>query len=362
MESLRLRSAVEQVAEHLREEVLSGGMEGEIPGVKWLAAELGINHKTVETALSLLEKEGLLVGQGAGRRRRIELPQGSGVRQRLRVGILVPETSARRVDYILEIEQGLTERGNRVFYHDRTMAELGMDVGRIAQTVKEVEADAWVVLAGSRGVIEWFSQQEIPAFALFGRRRGLPIASTGPDKPPALAQATRRLIELGHSRIVMLCRKVRRLPGPGAGERAFLEELRTHGITPGPYNLPDWEETTDGFHRCLESLFHVTPPTALIVDEPPFFFSVLQFCGRRKIRIPEDLSLMCQDPDPAFAWFQPKVTHIAWDSRPWVRRIVRWVDNVSRGKNDRRQSFNKAEFVEGGMIGPVSGKPAITGA
>ena len=40
--------------------------------------------------------------------------------------------------------------------------------------------------------------------------------------------------------------------------------------------------------------------------------------------------------------------------RPVVRRVVRWVNNVARGKNDRRQTLTKAEFVEGGAIGPVA--------
>ena len=37
--------------------------------------------------------------------------------------------------------------------------------------------------------------------------------------------------------------------------------------------------------------------------------------------------------------------------RPVVRRIVGWTNNVASGKDDRRQSFTKAEFVEGGTVG-----------
>jgi hypothetical protein len=33
--------------------------------------------------------------------------------------------------------------------------------------------------------------------------------------------------------------------------------------------------------------------------------------------------------------------------------MTRWADHVARGRDDRRQSFTKAEFVEGGTIGPV---------
>jgi len=39
-----------------------------------------------------------------------------------------------------------------------------------------------------------------------------------------------------------------------------------------------------------------------------------------------------------------------------VNRIARWVNNISQGKEDNRQTMIKAEFIEGGTIGVVSGK------
>jgi glutamate-ammonia-ligase adenylyltransferase len=48
-----------------------------------------------------------------------------------------------------------------------------------------------------------------------------------------MVAATRRLIELGHRRIVMLSRPMRRLPEPGAAEQAFLTEMEVHGLPPG---------------------------------------------------------------------------------------------------------------------------------
>jgi hypothetical protein len=32
----------------------------------------------------------------------------------------------------------------------------------------------------------------------------------------------------------------------------------------------------------------------------------------------------------------------------WLNRIVRWVNNVSQGKEDTRQTGIKVEFIEGG--------------
>jgi len=88
-----------------------------------------------------------------------------------------------------------------------------------------------------------------------------------------------------------------------------------------------------------------------------FFFTIAQQqLARRGILSPEHVSLICSDPDPSFEWFLPRVAHIDWDPRPVVRRIVRWVEHVAHGKDDRRQSETKAEFIDGGTIGPAAGR------
>jgi DNA-binding LacI/PurR family transcriptional regulator len=168
---------------------------------------------------------------------------------------------------------------------------------------------------------------------------------------PILRVLIQRLVELGHRRIVMLARSERLKPEPGGFERAFLGELEDHGITTWRYNLPDWDNTRESFHRCLDSLFEATPPTALIVQEAQFLAPTQQHLARRGILAPDHVSLVCADPDPSFAWSDPPIAHIRWDSRPVVRYIVRWAAKVSRGRSDRRKSFFKAEFIEGGTVG-----------
>ena len=353
MDRLQLLSSVEQVAAHLRAELVTGNLSGVMPGVLKLEAELGVNRNTVEAALRLLEAEGLLRSEGKGRRRKIEMPSRS-VTQRKRIAILGHEPDMERVGYMIDLQHLLVEAGNVVFFTEKTLTELRMDLSRIRRLVQQTEADAWIIPGGSREVLEWFAAQETPAFAMFGRRRGLPIPGVGPDKPPAIAAATRTLIQLGHRRIVLLARAARRLPQPGESESTFLNELAAHGILPGPYHLPDWEENIRGFQDRLSSLFLLTPPTALIIQEAVFYVAALQFCANRGLRVPQDVSLICTDADPTFDWCQPSVAHIRWDSRPVVRRIVRWAANVSCGKEDLRQTLTPAEFVRGGTIGPAA--------
>ena len=353
MPLLNTLSASEQAAAQLRAEIERGHRHGAMPGVNRLSKELGINRKTVESALRQLEQSGQLLNQGAGRKRLIVPPRRNAARA-MRVALLLYEPDDRQTDYIVGLQYALAEAGHAVVVAPKSLTELNMDLARVKRLVKRTPADAWIVTVGSRPVLEWFSAQAVPAMALFGRREGVSIAATGPDKPPAYAAATRQLLNLGHRRIVLVTRRVRRLPELGRSERAFVDELAAHGVAVSNYHLPDWEETREGLQNLLVSLFQVTPPTALIIDEAPYFIATQQFLAGRGLRVPEQVSLICTDADPAFAWCTPAISHIHWDSEPIIQRIVAWARNVSRGRKDVRQTLREAKFIEGGTTGPAN--------
>ena len=354
MKPVAFMSITDQVAEHLRAEIQRGRWSGVLPGKHQLAAELGVNNKTVELALRSLEKAGLLVLRGAGRRRLIN-PRRIRPAGAFRIAMLHHlGLQIEKADYLVELLHALADAGYLLVHAASSLSELHFDPHRVARLVAQTRADAWIVLAGSRDVLGWFAQQPLPALALFGRRAGLRLAAVGPDKPPAMSAATRHLLGLGHRRIVLLCRKLRRLPQPGTSEEAFLAVLRAHGISVGAYNLPDWEEEKDdGFRDCLTALFRVTPPTALIVDEAAYFVAAMQFLLQRGIRVPDDVSLVCTDDDPAFSCCTPPIARITWDSRPVIRRTLSWAANVRRGRPDRRQTLTPAEFTPGGTTAPA---------
>ena len=339
---------------HLREEVLQGRLSGLMPGVHQLAETLGVGSKTVIAAVKQLERGGMLQGQGPGRRR-IAVPEDGVAGRRLRVAILDYDPPEMIERCISDLRHLIESAGHEAFFAASTLLELKLDVRRVARLVARTRADAWVVCAGSREVLEWLAAQPVPAFALFGRRQSVPLAGCGPDHLAAQLVAVRRLLELGHRRIVMLARRERRAGGPGNIERAILAEMAAHGVRTSPYNLPDWDNTCEGFHRLLDELYRLTPPSALIIDEAFLFASAQQHLAQRGILAPQQVSLICTAPDPTFTWCRPTVAHISYDIRPVLRRVVRWANNVACGKDDRHQSFTKAEFVDGGTIGPARG-------
>jgi DNA-binding LacI/PurR family transcriptional regulator len=154
-------------------------------------------------------------------------------------------------------------------------------------------------------------------------------------------------------RILLLVRSDRRLPVPGTPERAFLAELAAHGIPPGPYHLPDWKDGIVGYQGRLERLFHVTQPTASIMDEMMLFVATQQFLARKRLRVPEEFSLVVLESDPGFEWCRPLVAHVRWNHPPVMRRVLAWANHIAHGKKDRRESHTRAQFIAGGTIGPA---------
>jgi DNA-binding LacI/PurR family transcriptional regulator len=324
-----------------------------MPGVIRLAGELGTSRDSLEEAMRELERDGLLCPAGPGRRRVIDLAAGGRRVTGLRVAILDYDPPSKNEGWVVDLLHQLAQAGHSPFFTPKTLAELEMDPQRISRMVLEAEADAWIVGAGSREVLEWFAGQGLPTFALFGSRRGVAVAGAGPDHLPALLAVIGRLVALGHRRIVILSRRGRRLEGSDRLERSLLDEMAAHGLPTGTFNLPSWDDHGDGFRRCLESLFRYTPPSALIIEEAPHFVAAMQFCGEHGFRIPQDVSLLCATFDPAFALCSPAVAHICWATEPLVRRVVNWVHNISQGKEDRRQMLIRAELAIGGTIGPA---------
>ncbi len=348
----QIRSTSEQVADFLRDRIKSGQLDGNMPGVHSLANELGVHHTTAAEALSQLEKEGYLKGAGAGKRRLILIPgKAGGVH--LRVGLLFYEPEDSGNQYINELRHRLDDVGHVSVVADKSLVELHFEVKRLRNVVRKTKADVWIVIAASREVQEWFVKQKIPVFALFGYAQTEGVARTGPMKSPQLRDIVQRLVQINHERIVLLIAGQSHRSHPGSMIESYLDELKLQGLPSGSYNLPYWNHDKGSLQNCLNSLFQVTPPTAVIMDDPMLIPAILQFLNERKLTIPGDVSLICLDGDPSFKWMQPPLYRLETDIQLSIRHAVNWVNRVAKGKGNCRKHNTKAKLIEGGTIGPA---------
>ncbi len=142
MNPLRVFSASEQVAAHLRDEIRKGTWRERMPGGDSLARELGIGRNTIDAALLHLERDGLLVPQGTGKRRQIELLEQPALKQ-LQVRLL-PHSDADWNNHILnEILHSFRAAGHAAEFAGHSLMGLKMDARRVARFVESTPADAW---------------------------------------------------------------------------------------------------------------------------------------------------------------------------------------------------------------------------
>jgi DNA-binding LacI/PurR family transcriptional regulator len=341
-------SVVEQLAAYLSEQIKEGRWSDVLPGRNALAKELNINGSTLERALGLLEREGLLESQGVGKRRRIKQSEVLATRQ-LRVLIVLYDRDDEVSHHILNLQHQLHAAGHDVMIAPKNLMELKHEPERVAELVQAHNPGACIVLAASRPILERVSVL-LPTFAFFGAMTDLPLAGAGPNKIPAMREAIRWLHGNGLKRIVMLSREEQLRGKLRPLEAAYLDELENLNLSLGAYNLPIWSNTPDGFNRCLDSLFKVTPPDAILVDEITLYGILQHYLVHKRGAEHRRVIRICMEYHPIFEWYRPSVPHLYWNSSKIVQRIVRWVSHVAKGQEDVKQTRYSAKFVEGGAL------------
>jgi DNA-binding LacI/PurR family transcriptional regulator len=317
---------------------------------------LDVSKDTVRSALLMIEQEGVLTGMGHGRRRAVVSPEKAvSARRTLRVVILfrdpLVEQNSSMQRLLLQLQRRVEGAGHACIFAPKSQSELNSSVPRIARMVHAMQGDAWVVVGGDLELLHWFAAQPLPAMAL-GGRQGAALAGTGVDGVPLLRAVTKQLVGLGHRRIVMVCPRAWRVPFRSRVVESFLEELSACGVATGDYNVPDWEPTQEGVQALLESLFQLTPPTALILEEPAHVVATITHLAQRRMRVPQEVSLISMGREAALAWCRPEISYFDWDNELLVRRISRWVSAVAGGKADRETISFPLKFIPGATIGP----------
>lgn len=177
------------------------------------------------------------------------------------------------------------------------MKSLDFDPQRILRMVQRLDMDAWVVAGDELGLLGLMASLGNSLIALGGAEHpAVPCVCLKSNE--ALRECTRRLLELGHRRIILISPPNWWKPVITPLVQVYMSELTKAGITPSGFHLPDWNSTADNFRAILHSLFLLTPPTALILGDHRELIAALDFLHLRGLRVPEDVSLVVRQDDP----------------------------------------------------------------
>ncbi|MCU0749196.1 MAG: substrate-binding domain-containing protein [Akkermansiaceae bacterium] len=358
MHTFRRESLETQVANHLKDRIRAGEIQGELEGEPALAAQLGVSRGVLRAALAMLSGEGWLEEGGQGRPRKVANRSQSPMEGSLRIGLLLELPLNEEVAFIqylyLSIMQELERAGHvyAVITCSTSPKSKRLDRKRIRKKIDTTQVDAWIVGSVDRDMLEWLSERPEPVLALGGRCEGLSVACCYADLTAPMCETVDALVNAGHTRCVMIAANWRRKPKPGPTPAAFIRRMTERaGDVSLSFHLPEWDDTPEGLERILESLFRVTPPTAIITLDPSHCVAVLMFLGNRGLSVPRDVSVICTCPDPYLAFSSTKLSYFDWPLDQQVKHTLKWIGEVSRGQQTRGIKVLHARLIRGGGIG-----------
>ena len=146
---LKIATAAEQVAAHLKNEILHERWTKTMPGRDRLAKELGVDGSVVERAFRHLQKQGVLQSQGAGKRRRVIAKASQKLSMRI---LFVPYELEDQYSQplIVELQNRLQAAGHRTSFTPKSLLDLKHSPDKIASLLRSHPHEACILVAGSR--------------------------------------------------------------------------------------------------------------------------------------------------------------------------------------------------------------------
>lgn len=361
MTLFRRSTLVDQTAVFLRDGIRKGRWKQRLPGIRTLTTELDVSPRTLLAALKLLADEGAIASRSPRSPYLIVETNLRGKRETrsLRVAMLVPGSFENQTPglqaLLLRIIYRARLDGHEAIILATPTGKSPHKTGYLSKLVKEAKADLWLLHHPALETARWFEEHGIRALTLGGRSQDTALASASFDVRQALRTLVRRLAALNHRRIVLVISDLSRHPSFSPILIAFREELSACGIVPGEYNHPDWEEKPEGLRRLFDSLFTLTPPTAIICWHPHVLASALSFLSVRKLAIPGDVSLFGFSEDAMLPWQFPdmRLVHFEFDNEAWLQHIRKWINLVASGKEPPHTFSNTPTLSEGTTLGPA---------
>lgn len=324
----------EQVREFVKEKILTGvyAVGGQMPTQRALAAELGVGNRTVEMALKELEIEGVLL-------RRVGL--GTFVK-----GIPSSESPLRSESNIIAVFVPNIE--NPLFAQFSSAAEAallksGKNMLLCRSEILRVEEEKYIRQLVDRRVDGVIVYGRLPKLEALLRKNGTPIINVSDvysgegiflDLYHAGEQAVEYLIAMGHRDIV--CAGSFPAGSVYGGDRRVegaLDAMARCGLPVEDVVVPQLRRNqldyaVIGAEVTEKILKRKKRPTAIIYYNDARAFGGLQYLYSRRVRVPDDISVMSFDNVSFCAFSAPPLTSVNLDME---RAAVVAVENILSG-------------------------------
>ncbi len=300
----------------------------QLPPIRSLSEQLGINLHTVRAAYRQLDEDGL-VSVGPGRRARVLKYDRSRVRASTAeipsysIGVIIPEFTTFYGPMLDAIESAATDLLAMVFIcnaHENPETALS-HIDRLV--TKQVDGIISVTFGVEPG-------DPLPPKVIFVDTPGSQGHSSNFDLKGAQFMATAHLISHGHQRIGYLTPPLH-LPNIAPkydGHQAALDESGLPTLPEVVAEVRDFsiKSGEEGANRLLAL---AEPPTAIAAATDNLALGALRAIASRGLRIPEDIALIGNDDIETASLVSPSLTTISLPVAEAGRLAVEALDNLS---------------------------------
>ena len=318
-------SLVLQTAQSLREAIRSGHWLGHLPGERELCARLQVSRQTLRSALSELEREGLV--QVAERHRRcIQHPETEVAPTKAASRVIAAISprplltmSPSTIALVDDLRESLSHAGFSLDLHVAPSCFSSRPTRALDALVRRAPAAAWLVFGSQEPTQTWFMRSRLPCLVVGSCAPGVELPSVDANYRATCRHAGGMLRRKGH-RSIALVRPNEAFGGDTESELGVREALEAdpsahthiirHDGTP--------QHLKNQLDRAMRSAH---PPTAYIVARAVHVITVMMHLMLRGKRIPQDVAVISRDDESFLEHATPEVTRYAAGASQFARRV-----------------------------------------
>ncbi len=344
-----------QVTSSLRRQIESGAWDREVPSERWLSDHLQVSRPTVRAALASLRQEGLIRTAERSRSQVVRRKRSKAKQPPATINLLTVERleGLYGIEHLIiaELRRRLHSAGLSIeVLGDRRLrqAKPGAVLDRLTA---QFPAGGWILAHQTRPVQKWFAEKGVPAVIWGTAHTGVQLASFDIHNQAACRHCVGLFSRMGHRDIALIVRQSGSA-GDLASEAGWEEGVEALRSTSRQALILRHNGTVPDMCKALDRAFNgLHPPTALLASGSHEALTVISYLAQRRLRMPEDVSLVSLISDTILDAVVPTVARYHTDFADYAARLSRGILQLAQTGHVRpRPHLMIPTFQDGGTL------------